>query len=110
MALNILQWNCRSIQNKVLQLQHYLSETFPDILCLHETHLHRNINLDLAGYHIVRKDRADGRNGGGICICVKRNIEFAEILLPNSINKMEFMAIRVSNIVILNLYNPLQCN
>ena len=40
MVIHTLQWNCRSIRNKILNLQSYLS-TFanvPDILCLQETY------------------------------------------------------------------------
>ena len=46
MAIHILQWNCRSICNKILNLQSYLSTfaNLPDILCLQETYLNKQTN------------------------------------------------------------------
>ena len=104
-ALQILQWNCRSIQNKIPELKSYLAN-LPDILCLQETYLNKNIVLFLPGYKCIRKDRSNGKRGGGICICIKQNILFSEIAVSISHNDMESMAIKVSGIVILNVYNP----
>ena len=109
-ALQILQRNCRSIQNKIPELKSYLANlpNLPDILCLQETYLNKNNVLFLPGYKCIkfRKDRSNGKKGGGICICIKQNIFFSEKAFPNSHNDMEFMAIKVSGIVIFNVYNP----
>ena len=45
MAIHILQWKCRSIRNKILDLQSYLSTlaNLPDVLCLQETYLNKQI-------------------------------------------------------------------
>ena len=101
MALQILQWNCRSIKNEIPELKSYLAT--PDILCLQETYLTRNITPVLAGYKVLRKDRSNGKRGDGICICIKQSIPFSEIVIPDSQNDMESMAIKVSDIVILNV-------
>ena len=44
MAIHILQWNCRSIRNKILNLQSYLFAfaNLPDILCFQETYLNKH--------------------------------------------------------------------
>ena len=108
MALQILQWNCRSIQNKIPELQSYLATLakLPDILCLQETYLTRNMRPVLAGYKFIRKDRSNGKRGGDICICIKQSIPLSEVVILDSQNDMESMAIKVSDIVILNIYNP----
>ena len=80
MALQILQWNCRSIQNKLPELQSYLDNlvNLPDVLCLQETYLTKNITPILPGYEFIRKDRSNGKRGGGICI--KPSILFSEVI------------------------------
>ena len=108
MALQILQWNCRSIQNKIPELLSYLANlvNLPDVLCLQETYLTKNTTPILPGYKFIRKDRSNGKRGGGICIYIKPSTPFSEVIIPNSQNDMESMAIKVSGIVILNVYNP----
>ena len=73
MAIHILQWNCRSIRNKILNLQSYLSTfaNLPDTLCLQETYLNKQTFFSLTGYQVIRKDRRNGKKGEGICFCVK---------------------------------------
>lgn len=39
----------------------------PDIICIHETWLKPQLNFDLQGYILIRKDRKQG-NGGGVAI------------------------------------------
>ena len=65
-----------------------------------------HINFNLPGYHIIRRDRTSGKRGGGICICVKQSVNFSELRIPNPRNEMELMAIKVNDIVIVNVYNP----
>ena len=52
MAIRILQWNCRSIRNKILELLSYLFtfDNLPHILCLHETNLNKETFFSLIGY------------------------------------------------------------
>ena len=78
----------------------------PDVLCLQETYLTKNITPILRGYKFIRKDRSNGKRGCGICICIKPSIPFSEVIIPNSQNDAESMAIKVSGIVILYVYNP----
>ena len=68
--------------------------------------MNKNIVPFLAGYKFIRKDRSNGKKGGGIYTCMKQNILFSEIAVPNSQNDMESMAIKVSGIVILTVCKP----
>ena len=84
MALQILQWNCKSIQNKLAILQCYLTtfKIFPDILCLKETHLNQNSSFLLPGYKLLQKDRPNSKKSGGICYCIKNNLSFSDANIP----------------------------
>ena len=57
MAIHILQRNCRSIRNKILNPRSYLSTfaNLPDILCLQETYLNKQTIFALTGYQVIRK-------------------------------------------------------
>ena len=65
MALQVLQWNCKSIQNKLAILLRYLTtfKILPDMLCLQETHLNQNSSSLLPGYKLSRKDRPNSKKG-----------------------------------------------
>ena len=62
-------------------------------------------NFFLTGYQVIRRDRSNGKKGGGICFWVKNTISFSEIKLSVCSNNLEIMGIKVSNVAILNLYN-----
>ena len=51
-----------------------------DILCINETKLHSAISdqeVCLPGFELVRRDRnINGRNGGGVCIHIRCNLNF----------------------------------
>ena len=52
-----------------------------DVLCLTETWLTPLIvdsSISIDGYSIFRRDRADGRRGGGVCIFTKNSLSVNE--------------------------------
>ena len=70
-----------------------------DILPIHETKLHSTIKdnkVHLPENDVVRKDRENnGRNGGGICIYVRLNINF-HIRADFSPSNIECLAIEIT--------------
>ena len=70
-----------------------------DILAINETKLDATIKdgeLHLPGYDVVRKDReSNGRNGGGVCICVRSNINF-QLRADLSPNNLECLTVEIS--------------
>ena len=109
MAFSILQWNCRSIFNKLPEFKYYLSslQELPDFICLQETFLSTKYNPHISGYSLVRKDRplAQGK-GGGICMFIKTGINYNELYDFEDIDgNEEIMAIEVNGITLVNLYN-----
>ena len=98
MGLQILQWNCRSIQNKlaILQPTYHVYSKLIYIKTAHSCYVR---------YHFFRKDRPNCNKGGGACICIKNNVSFSEASIPASVNDLEIIAILVSGNLLVNKYN-----
>ena len=72
--------NINSVLAHIDELRIYISSTKIDILCINETKLNAPVNdqeVYLPGFEIIRRDRnTNGRNGGGICIYIRCNINY----------------------------------
>ena len=70
-----------------------------DILAINETKLDATIKdgeVHLPGYGVVRKDReSNSRNGGGVCIYVRNNINF-QLRADLSPNNLEYLTVETS--------------
>ena len=65
--------NSRSLRNRMDELSVRANQTVSDIICVTETWLTDDLPdgaLELNGYTIVRKDRADYINGRAVCIYI----------------------------------------
>ena len=108
MAVQVLQWNCRSIFRKLPEFKQFLPtfHTLPDIICLQETHLTSKYQPSLPGYTLLRKDRPPRLGkGGGLCIAAKHSIVYSEVT-PVSHTAMEGMGIKLNDLYLFNVYNP----
>ena len=107
MALQIPQWNCKSIQNKLAILLRYLTsfKILPDILCLQETHLNQNSSFLLPGYKLLRKIVRIVRKVAVFVFSIKNNLSISKVKIPASINDLEVTAITISGTLIINAYN-----
>lgn len=75
-GLKILNTNIRSLYKNIEEFKIITMFLRPDIFCITGTWLNSNIsNLELAidGYKIIRRDRTDGRRGGGVCLYYNYN-------------------------------------
>ena len=108
LLLAILQWNCRSIYPKLLELEHFLLlSALPDIFCLQETFLNCRQKLFVSGYQLIRKDRAIslGREGD-MCTSIKTDKQFNKLTKFDNLEKgNEVIGIQVSGITLIKLYN-----
>ena len=72
--------NIASLPKHIDELRILLSDRCLDILTINETRLDDTISdeeIHIDGYVVIRRDRSvNGRNGGGVCIFVRRNISF----------------------------------
>ena len=94
---------CLNINSLVSHIDdlHILISQFKDIdiLAINETKLDSNIKdseVHLPGYEVVRKDRdINGRNGGGVCIYVRSNINF-QLRADLSLSNLECLTIEIT--------------
>ena len=73
--------NIDGLLSKRLELLDYLKEKKPDIMCIVETKLTKDISLLLdkqCNYNIWRNDRKEGK-GGGIIILTTQSIKVSDI-------------------------------
>ena len=87
--------NINSLVSHIDDLRVFMSQLKDiDILAINETKLDATIKdgeVHLPGYGVVHKDReSNGRNGGGVCIYIRSNINFQlrTDLSPNNIHLM----------------------
>uniref|UniRef100_A0ABD2WLB7 RNase H type-1 domain-containing protein n=1 Tax=Trichogramma kaykai TaxID=54128 RepID=A0ABD2WLB7_9HYME len=104
--LKILQWNCRSVSNKLIL--HNEAKNF-DIIVLIETWLNEIKHLKLKGFNIVRFDRQSG-SGGGIAICIKQNIFYEGTTINFSSKSLEtgsvIIKLHSEKLLITTCYRP----
>ena len=115
---NIMVLNARSLRNKVDELSVRANQTMSDLICITETWLTNHIPDDIVninGYSVVRKDRAnDNNSGGGICTYIKETIPFRlrSDLSHNSIEciwvtiRPNWLPRSVSRIAVATIYLP----
>ena len=80
----IVQFNLRGFLSKHAELASYVQLAGPDVVCLTETLLDPSIDeISLPGYRLVlRRDRDDGREGGGVAV-------FASDAIANNVVHIE---------------------
>ena len=104
----IMQWNARSIVARKPELERFLSNRakLPDVLCIQESHLHKNIKrFCIHGYTMERSDRDPG-HGGGLLTMVKSGLSYSRLPNPTS---LEALVIRVKlqtrSVTVVNVYH-----
>ena len=78
--LALLQVNCRSIYNKILEFWNLIDTYNPDVVIGTESWLSEGINnseIFRGDYIVFRRDRHS--RGGGVFICVKNQINCREL-------------------------------
>lgn len=93
--LNIIQWNCQSLIPKLNDLDSYLHNEKIHICFLSETWLKCDNHINLAGYSVFRRDRADGY--GGLAILVHQSINCILKNLPRHNDNIDLLCLEVLN-------------
>lgn len=100
-SVNIIQWNCQSLQPKLIEFELLLSQEKVHIAILSETWLDPDTPLRISGYSIHRQDRDDGY--GGVAIILHSSIKF-QLYQMNCCNPgIQLLRIKILNC--LNLEN-----
>lgn len=106
--INIIQWNCQSLVPKFSELDAYLHREKIHICILSETWLSYNQQLNIQGFSLFRKDRADGYGGLAILVhhfigCVLKNLQ----LNYNNIDRICIEILNCSNLkYVIGIYSP----
>ena len=110
MATTILQWNANSLRARSIDFKHFISNHKPDIICIQETYLKPNLNYDLPGYSIERKDRLDQRKGG-VATMIRNGLIYKVINL-NLNTEALVVSVKLKNrqLTIVNIYEPPDSN
>lgn len=103
--LKIVFWNCRSIRNKIIEFNDFLSVNNVDICCLSETWLNESQTFYHPNYECIRKDRI-GQSGGGVAILVKKSIKFSNIpCISTQVIENVGIAIDIAENIELKIYS-----
>ena len=89
--------NIRSYKNKFNEVLLFLKMEDPDILCLIETWLTKDVSDSVfcpPGFNVVRRDR-DSR-GGGVLLLIRSCISFRQICVPGCFSHIELICVDVS--------------
>ena len=91
--VRILQWNCRSINNKIGELCK-LIETFKiDVVLLQETLLANNKSFKINDFNIIRADR--NSQGGGVAIAIKNIWCYKKIIINSNSDEIEVIGCKI---------------
>ena len=85
----IVQFNLCGFLSKSSELDAYVQVAGPDIVCLTETHLDSSVgDTSLTGYELIsRRDREDGRAGGGFVVFGLEGISSSIVHIESSIDR-----------------------
>lgn len=115
-GVKIVHLNIRSILPKFTLLKEsFLDDSF-DVVMLSETWMQQSIPSNLIGvsdYNLVRKDRQINKRGGGLCIYLRDNIVYEQLLplLEGCDKDLEWLCLKISlgghkKQIMLLLYRP----
>ena len=106
--------NIASLPKHIDELRVLLDNQWCDIIAINETRLDEIIDDDevkINGYNIIRIDRQiNGRNGGGVCIYVRTNINYTRRNYLES-QSLEYLSLEIKKprskpFVVTTFYRP----
>ena len=116
-SIKVFYSNIDGLISKKLELGDYIREMKPEVICLTETKIDKDVVLEVLGwnnYNIWRKDR-EGKVGGGVLIMthVKLKARNINIVTGTGNNRAEILAVEIegednNNIDIVVVYMPPQ--
>ena len=90
-AFSIIQWNCRSLRHKLVNLRLLVSYYSPSVVCIQESHVDdrtADAEVELNNYQLFRKDRPTrdcGATRGGVAIYVHQTLPCTRVTLNSSL-------------------------
>ena len=93
--LKICQLNCRSVNNIIDELKHFLAAQKVNVMVLNETWLRPDMYFHVPGYITYRRDRV-GLRGGGVAILVHEQLKARK--LPEK-GEEEILAVKIVGVL-----------
>ena len=113
--INILSTNIECLNYvKLGEITNVVVRTRPHLICLQETWLkpdtHSDLDVNIDGYSIFRKDRSNGARGGGLLTYVRNDLSASLVTDCCASEKFEVSWIRISlknnSLYVANVYRP----
>ena len=77
-ALRCMYLNATSLDNKLDEFKVVVNTYSPNLIGVSETWFKSFSIVNVPGYNIYRRDRSDGRRGGGVCLYIDNSIDSYE--------------------------------
>lgn len=109
MDLKIIQWNPNGYYQKYEEIKQLIDLIHPSIICLQESHLLEQQNVNIRNFTIYRKDYLEGKKAaGGVLTAVNNEIfsEKVDIITPLQAVTVKLMINPGQYIFLCNLYLP----
>ncbi|KAG5880282.1 hypothetical protein JTB14_020028 [Gonioctena quinquepunctata] len=108
-SLSMLSWNANGLREKIIELEDLILERNLDVIFIQETFL-KNHPIGIPNYRVYREDRL-GRQGGGVAIMIKCNIQHEQIAINHDrTSGSEAVGIKVTTnrgpLRLISIYNP----
>lgn len=94
--LKVIQWNCRGIRGKILEIESFLKSIDVDVFVLSETLLESTSEFCFNGYQIFRKERVSCA-GGGVMIMVRNGIVCQDLNVHSDTVEIIGVKIQINN-------------
>ena len=92
MLVSLKCWylNATSLVNKLDELIVEINMYHPHLVAVSETWFKSDSKINVPGYKPCRKERSDGRSGGGVCLYIDESIDCYEVNDPGfNVSKIE---------------------
>ena len=107
MTNELIQWNCRGLKANFNELLLLLTGLCPSIICLQETFLKPNSNLDIRDYTMYNHiHQAGDRASGGSSVIINNSVPQIQIPLNTNLQAIAVKATLHKTIRVCSLYLP----
>jgi exonuclease III len=111
--INLIHWNCNSINNKIEEFRSFCLLYKPHIISLNETKMcefKADYLLKVDNYTTLHRPRSLNTNGGGgVALLIRNDVEYSENKILDDLN-LETCVINIIinkiNVNIVSFYNP----
>lgn len=107
MGQKIIQWNCRGLKANLNELLLLLTQESPTIICLQETFLKQEDNINIKNYQIFSHIHDTGhRASGGVSVLIRNDIPHSKLNIQTNIQAVAIKATLHITVNICSIYIP----